>query len=37
VCHEKAEDIAKILTNMNEKGDLNDKQQGFIRTANNQP
>lgn len=31
VCQEKAEDIAKTLTNMNEKGDLNDKQQAFIR------
>lgn len=31
VCQEKAEDIAKTLTTMNEKGDLNDKQQAFIR------
>lgn len=31
VCQEKAEDIAKILTNGKEKGDLNDKQQAFIR------
>jgi hypothetical protein len=31
VCQEKAEDIAKTLTSMNEKGDLNDKQQAFIR------
>lgn len=31
VCQEKAKDIAKTLTNMNEKGDLNDKQQAFIR------
>lgn len=31
VCQEKAEDIALTLTNMNEKGDLNDKQQAFIR------
>ena len=30
VCQEKAEDIAKILTNMNKKGDLHDKQQAFI-------
>ncbi|MEC4990311.1 MAG: type V CRISPR-associated protein Cas12k [Oscillatoria sp. PMC 1068.18] len=28
---EKAADIAKILTKMNEKGDLNDKQQAFIK------
>ncbi|WP_072619878.1 type V CRISPR-associated protein Cas12k [Spirulina major] len=28
---EKAIDIAKTLTNMNEKGDLNDKQQAFIK------
>ncbi len=31
VCQEKAEDIAKILTNMNEKGNLNNNQQAFIR------
>ena len=31
VCQEKAEDIAKTLTTMNEKGDLNDKQQVYIR------
>lgn len=31
VCQEKAEDIALTLTKMNEKGDLNDKQQAFIR------
>jgi transposase len=31
VRQEKAEDIAKTLTNMNEKGDINDKQQAFIR------
>ncbi len=30
VCQEKAEDIALTLTTMNEKGDLNDKQQAFI-------
>lgn len=30
MCQEKAEEIAKILTNMNEKGDLNDKQPAFI-------
>jgi len=28
---EKATDIAKILTNMNEKGDLNEKQQAFVQ------
>ena len=31
MCQEKAEDIAKTLTTMNEKGDLNDKQQVYIR------
>lgn len=31
VCQEKAEDIAKTLTNMNVKGVLNEKQQAFIR------
>jgi hypothetical protein len=31
VCQEKAEDIALTLTNMNEKGDINDRQQAFIR------
>ena len=31
VRQEKAEDIAKTLTKMNEKGDINDKQQAFIR------
>ena len=30
VCQEKAEDIAKTLTNMKGKSDLNDNQQGFI-------
>jgi hypothetical protein len=31
VCQEKAEDIAKTLTNMNEKANLNDNQQAYIR------
>ncbi|AFZ13451.1 hypothetical protein Cri9333_2589 [Crinalium epipsammum PCC 9333] len=31
VCQEKAEDIAKTLTRMKKKGDLNDRQQAFIR------
>ena len=34
VRQEKADDIAKILTKMKEKGDLNEKQEAFIRRKN---
>jgi hypothetical protein len=34
VRQEKADDIAKTLTNMKEKGDLNEKQQAFIQRKN---
>lgn len=34
VRQEKAEEIAQVLTRMNEKGDLNEKQQAFIKRKN---